>query len=279
VIHVLLLVVAFNNYASIDLFLDSLGVPSSDATFEVAVCDNSPAAGYWRPIHRAVQTFVVRPDNPGYLEGALTALSAHVDRIGFLPEWVVLTNTDLTLIPDDIARVLVAHGDADLPIVLAPRITEGSVEMNPHLREAHPFWRHALNRVLTGLTPLAYSYLCLSYLKGRARARWFAQSKGSRPLARTGELMYSPYGAMVIFSRGFFRRVAVPRSVPLFAEEFAIAEAARRAKVPIVYEPRIHVEHAPHSTTGRRVSLARAALIREAFRYIWQCSKNSRVVL
>lgn len=274
-IRILFLVVAFNNHVSIESFLESLVTSADDVSFEVAICDNSSIVKEWHPSHWAVKTFITRPDNPGYLGGALIALDAYVERYGSLPEWVVLTNTDLTFVCDEIRKILIGYGDSDFPVVLAPRISEGSAEMNPLLSKARPSWRHGFNRAVTRLLPLAYSYILVNYVRKRARAVWPQYSSQTRLAGRGGKVIYSPYGAMVIFSRGFFSQAELPRLVPLLTEEFVIAEAARRGDVPIVYEPRIHVEHIPHSTTGPAVSLARAKLLREAFRFIRYYSVDS----
>jgi hypothetical protein len=268
--RILLLIVAFNNHGSVESFLNTLEERAESRIIEVALCDNSPRPGGWRPSHAAVAAFLARPDNPGYLEGAQCALTAYVARIGSMPDWVLLTNTDLRIRFKEMIEILSEYGQYQLPLVLAPRITEGAVERNPHVVQAYPRWRHRLNRMATSSTPLAFLYLCLSYLKATTRERWSRRHPRERPPLVVGERMYSPYGATVIFSKGFFEVAKLPRLVPLFAEEFAIAEAARQAAVPIVYEPRIHIEHDARSTTGPRISFSRAAQLRDAFRYIWQ---------
>jgi GT2 family glycosyltransferase len=265
--RILFVVVAFDNYSSVDLFVDSLITASNAVTIEVAVCDNSPV-GEWTPSHSAVKIFIRCPENPGYLEGALRALDAYTDRHGSVPEWVVLANTDLTAVSGDIGEVLISHGDSDYPVVLAPRITEGCVDMNPHIVEKRPAWRNVLNRWGTRMLPLAYLYVALSHVRSASSRLWPAARHRLGFSSDVGTIMYSPYGAMVIFSRGFFVRTELPRSVPLLAEEFAIAESARRGGVAIIYEPRIHFEHSAHTTTGSAVSIARARRLREAFRFI-----------
>jgi hypothetical protein len=87
-------------------------------------------------------------------------------------------------------------------------------------------------------------------------------------VAPSGTRMYAVYGAIIVFSRGFLSRVDLPEHVPLLAEEFAIAEVARRADVPITFEPRLHMHHDPHTTTGPAVTPRRAAMLSKAFRYI-----------
>jgi GT2 family glycosyltransferase len=267
---VVFLLVAYGNLAEVERFVAETrrAEPSSAVSF--AVCDNSPTSVPTSLEDRDDVVLVRRPDNPGYLPGGLAALKTWVSATGGLPDWAVLSNTDLTTESTGLLDVLAEH-DPTRPLVLAPRITEGEarIEKNPHLRLARSPRRHRLNHVVTRTPGFAYGYLVLSRVRLQLRLRRATGPGGvAEGVAPTGSTMYSPYGAQIFFSRGFLERDALPSDVPITAEEYVIAERARREGAPVVFEPRISVHHDPHTTTGPKVSWPRAVRLSRAFAYI-----------
>lgn len=273
--RVLFLVVAYRNADQVIEFVRTMCGRDSQIGF--AVCDNTETQSDASreqlhsalAAHPAIVTF--RPDNPGYLDGALAALAAwRAAHDGALPEWIVLSNTDLTNEGELFSEALgtLPHDEA---LVLAPRLTEGPtrIEKNPYQLARRSNLRLHLN-ALVALTPRsAYAYLWMASIKFRGRLR----QQGATPtsvvsVAPAGTRMYAVYGAIIVFSRGFLSRVDLPEHVPLLAEEFAIAEVVRRADVSITFEPRLHMHHDPHTTTGPAVTPRRAAMLSKAFRYI-----------
>jgi GT2 family glycosyltransferase len=261
------LLVGYGNLPEVEAFIEQVRRLEPSPAIRFAVCDNSPTAQPTSIPERTDTVFVRRPDNPGYLEGGLTALRASSDRRGGLPDWAILSNTDLTFESAHLLEVLAEH-DPATPLVLAPRITEGDarIDKNPHLLSARSPGRHRLNHQLTRTPALAFGYLVLSRVKLEIRLRRAGRHDAGP--AAVGSEMYSPYGAMLIFSRGFLERDALPADVPITAEEYVVAEQARREGAPVLFEPRIHVHHEPHTTTGPKVSWPRAVRLSRAFAYI-----------
>lgn len=270
--RVLFLIVAYQNHAEVDEFIKMTRRLPNSRRVAFSICDNSTSNSV--SLGSTDVTLTRRPDNPGYLEGALAALETFVRDNGAMPDWIFLANTDLTFESAEFWDGLNGY-NASEAVLLAPRVTEteSRLDKNPHQQEPYSAGRLAVNALLTSTNSLAYGYLTLSALRDRYGAR-----APKRPVAsnrRDGaSTMYAPYGAIVGFSRAFFEANDLPRNVPLFAEEFAIAEVARRSHVPVVYEPRIHVHHHAHATTGLLGSRRQAALLRVAFRYIWRYSRE-----
>ena len=213
-----------------------------------------------------------RPDNPGYLDGGLAALARYREATSTLPEWIILANTDLVFRTSGVVEHLSRTYEAREPLIVAPRITEGDtrVEKNPHVLNRRSRARLRTNHALTAAPILAFGYLTLSVMRrgiARLLASGGAKTRG-QVSAEAGQRMYSPYGAIIIFSRGFFERIGLPGGVPLLAEEFAIAETAERHGAPVVYDPAVHVHHEPHTTTGPKITWRRARMLSTAFRYI-----------
>lgn len=264
--RLLWIAVAYGNRNEVAQFVDGVA-PIGGELYGWAICDNSaepvPALNV-----STSHVFVSRPDNPGYLEGALVCIDEWRARYGTLPEWVVLTNTDMKLVSGDPLDALKKF-DPTVPIVLAPRITEGptSIEKNPHVLVSRPRWRMRVNRWAAATTGLAWLYLVASRarlaLNGRRRRRTVRNGRPSD--ADPATLMFAPYGAMIFFSRAFLELNAIPRNVPLMTEEYFIGEASRAAGAPVVYVPEIHAHHAAHQTTGAKVSWQRARAISRGF--------------
>lgn len=275
------LLVVYKNGDEVASFINQLrALPGSDQ-FRYAVCDNSPDSGTSHAILGDDVVWVRRPDNPGYLEGAWVAREEYLRRSPVeAPSWTAISNTDLTLASSDVLAAL-SSWDESLPWLIAPRITEGDhrSEKNPHVFQSRPLWRHRVNAWVTSTRLSSLIYLAM--WAGRSRlsaARHVARHDGAQ-WQRThpaGTEFYSPYGALMLFSRGFFEHDGeLPRNIPLQSEEYFLAEAAIERGAPVVYVPDIHAHHAGHSTTGPKVNWTRAAAVSRAFRAIYEHSRSS----
>lgn len=265
--------VCYNNHDEVRDFISHVRERAVAVESEplIAVCDNSERAEpRAMPIEWPAGTLnAFRPDNPGYLDGCRHGLNLVRSATVELPDWIVFTNTDLRFVGPASVQDLSDRHDPDTPVVIAPRITEGVErrEKNPHLLVSRSPTRHRFNRLLTQTTAGALAYLVASSVRSE-RSDGSPCSDGDRSSTLPGTEMYAPYGAMMIFSRGFFRLCELPGGVPLLAEEIAVAEAARAHNIPVIYDPDIHVHHSPHSTTGASVGLGRARMLRRAFTFL-----------
>ncbi len=267
---VLFLLVAYNNSTEVEAFVRRLRAHEEDTMdVDFAICDNSAKNTEWSTdIENCV--LVRRPDNPGYLEGALLALDEYKQRNRSIPDWVFVSNTDLELVSCLSEPLRSEAPPPDSLCVVAPRITEGPkmLEMNPHEIKRRPRWRLAIDTALTRNDALAVAYLTAHDIREQTR---FRRESTATMSSRDGwKVMYSPYGAIFGLSRGFIDQGQLPRHVPLFMEEYAIAEAARRHAAPVVYIPSLHFHHTAHETTGLLPSRKRARLISNAFKNIWE---------
>jgi GT2 family glycosyltransferase len=279
--ELLWLLVAYGNMPEVDRYVDDLRRLPHSEQFRFAICDNSSVPTPSRHAGAADVDVVIRPDNPGYLEGALVAMESATAR-GAAPDWVALSNTDLEICSGNPLDAL-REWRPDSPVVIAPRITEGAgmTEKNPHLVRPRTLRRHAINAKVTSMKAGALAYTALHAV------RWkISQALGTSRHDTTewdaahpdGTRFYSPYGALMFFSRGFFEAGGLPHGVPLLAEEYFIAETARELGAPVVFAPAIHVHHTPHSTTGPKVTRLRADLLTTAFRAVHDHARTRRDV-
>lgn len=280
-VDILWLLIAYKNLDEVDDYIDHLDHIKGDSCYRYAICDNSPTSGRSRHEGRPDVCRTSRPDNPGYLDGGLAALSEASERGWNDAAWVSLSNTDLEWISGD-PNVRLAEHDHDLPVVLAPRITEGPtcIEKNPHVMTRRSLRRLQINRILTFSKYSTMAYQTAAMLRAqfgggsskvrRASQEWeLAHPQGTR--------FYSPYGAVMFFSHGFAAASSLPRGIPLLAEEYFIAEAAQAIDAPVVYEPRIHVHHNAHTTTGPKVTARRAAGTSHAFKRVYEHARQRHI--
>lgn len=275
------LLVAYQNLEQVDEFVDHLRALPGSERFAYAICDNSPTTGTSRHADAADTVVLARPDNPGYLEGALVGLDAYREA-GALPGWVTISNTDLDFRTGNPLTALAAYDPAD-PLVLGPRITEGDslIEKNPHVLQRRSLGRLRANAAVAWSPLTAMLYQVGSLWRWRLSHRRGTTRHDSSDWARrfpAGSRFYAPYGAAIFFSRGFFEAGGLPRNVPLLSEEYFVAEAAADAGAPVLYEPGIHAHHAAHITTGPKVSLSRARRTSHAFRTVHRDARRRRAV-
>lgn len=275
--RLLLLIVCFKNHEEIADFVKHCEV-ELDGLCDFAICDNSPEdeqrdmddlLGALGPSVR--WTLIQRPDNPGYLEGGLLALESFVAAHGW-NSWILLSNTDIELV-GGASWVRLLDRDHSVPLVLAPDVLEGSPErhMNPHLYTRRSIRRSFVDRWFCATTMTALIYLSLHLLLEGVRRR-----RPEEVLAGGTRTIYSAYGAIIVFSKTFMQLNAIDRNVPLFAEEYAIAEAALNSSVEVTYDPSIVARHAANAVTGPTLTRFRAKRIGTAFRYIYLDRRAAR---
>lgn len=205
------------------------------------------------------------PRNLGYFGGARFGL-ARATRAGLRPNWVAVTNVDVACDPTELQEVLANHDDSHIGVI-APAIRSSLTgrALNPFLERRPPRWRmHGYKYLFRRYWGLA-GYTWLSRVTGGVRQSEDDQREGSILCSRA---IYAPHGAFVVLSRELLTRAAPLDHPPfLFGEEFTVAEAARIARMPVLFEPRIRVIHREHASTSAMPSKVRHAYIRDAAAY------------
>lgn len=240
---------------------------SSTIKLNLAVGDNSPDTELTpddlnRAAPNSRTVLAARPDNPGYLPGALAA----IDALGVdFPTWVVISNTDLQF-DNDVAEWLEirTHQDQlDTKTCIAPQVYCNDTQsfLNPHIRE-----RPALHSVLTRWA-LTRTQQGLAVMERRSRSRRLAKPATGAP--SEVEHIYACHGTIWIFSGACFESIRSSlEGTPLYAEEITVAETLRRDGIPLVFEPSLRLNHTPHVSTGQSSSTARANRWRRAYSHM-----------
>jgi GT2 family glycosyltransferase len=189
------------------------------------------------------------PENLGYFGGANWALETLL-KSGTLADWVIVCNTDITLIDPDFCQKLVQLDGMERADVLAPSICSdlSGKDQNPLLR----------------LRPAAFSVhlekWILRYSASRAFACWISATKSKvkgavetrRHATRKrieGIDIYAPHGSFIIFASTYFKRGGSLRhGTFLYAEEILVAETAIKLELRIRFVPALKLRHAQHAS-------------------------------
>lgn len=213
--------------------------------------------------------YVPTGGNVGYFGGAARALD--VLRTDGLPDWVVVSNTDISFPDPDLFEKLARRHRGGPYDVIAPALwsSHTGANQNPHLPE-RPSRRRLQNQLaLTSSYVAANAYHALAYAKGRVRGLRRSAPAGSGP----PRPIYAPHGAFIVFRRSYFEGGGdLAYGGFLYGEEVFIGETARRLGLRVGYDPALVVQHDEHATTktGLRIFRSRQSLavVHESYRHL-----------
>lgn len=244
----------------------------------VAVVSNSAVekCGEVSRLSQLESVLLVEPGrNLGYFGAAAWGLDFYL-KDHPLPEWVIVSNTDISF-PDRelFVKLNQLHG-SNPPAIVAPDIvlqprgqlpSSGS-HQNPFLAVRPSPTRMRILRALARFYAVYVMYEFASSLRYRVRNAWSqAVDRGS---ALTDAVpIYAPFGAFIVFHRSYFDAGGSLRYPSfLFGEEIYVAETARSFGLRVMYDPRLRVKHHEHGTIGRVPSRRIAGYSRQSFDYL-----------
>ena len=194
---------------------------------------------------------VLRPGrNMGYFGAVAAAFDAHREAFG-MPDWTVISNTDVTIGDSGFLALLAALHDPDPPAVIAPSVIseQFGVDQNPHLRARPSKWRMRAYGWVFRAYALNVAYQGLALAAARIKSRF--SRLAANPATDGLSAIYAPHGAFLVIHRSYFERGGDLRhGAFLFGEEIYMAETARGLGLRVVHDPRLRVLHREHSTMG-----------------------------
>jgi GT2 family glycosyltransferase len=212
---------------------------------------------------------IVHPEkNLGYFGAAAKGLKVYLETAE-LPDWVIVSNTDISFPEKDFFTKLVNSYDGrDAPAVIAPSIVSemSGRNQNPWMRRRPPARRMLFYRWVFHTYPTFIFYQLLYLLKGAVLKHRTAVKKGLSTAT-----IYGPHGAFIIFNRSYFNSggtLDYPKF--LFGEEFFVAETAGRLNQSVLFDPSLCVIHRDHATTGILRGRKLAAFQRESSKFIYK---------
>ena len=220
----------------------------------VYVIDNSPSPNsILTSLDEHAQVRVLAPgDNLGYFGGAAYGLDQYLIDAP-LPDWVIVSNPDIVIDdPQFFERLKAFHVDTSCAVV-APSIFSNLTgdDQNPFMTGRPSRQMMAFRERIARSFFVFNGYELLSHLK-RGMRGLFKKSKTALGRKNTApRTIYAPHGSFFIFKRDFFEAGGHLNYAPfLYYEENFIAEAARQLNLPVLYDPRLHVTHQEHASTG-----------------------------
>ncbi|TMF26722.1 MAG: glycosyltransferase family 2 protein [Chloroflexi bacterium] len=263
--QVLLICVNYRKPTETRRFVSSVCEQTLDVPMEVIVVDNSPEPEI-DSAEAQVKVFA-SGKNLGYFGGAAAALRDYL-KYHPLPDWVIVSNPDVSLPDHDVLQKLLdSHrGDA---AVIAPsiRTLNSFVEQNPYMRVRPTRWRMRMNALIFSHYPVDAVYQGLSWIKHRTLDGVTTQDPSAT--AAVSERIYAPHGSFIALHRSYFEKGGtLDYGAFLFGEEIFVAETARRLGLTVLFEPSIVIEHTERSTAHGLWNRETSRYRRQASRYL-----------
>jgi GT2 family glycosyltransferase len=257
------LVVTVNYHTETDVQALVRSLERQSAPWRLVVADNgSDAEGASLIADLAGRHDNVRIWGTGRNLGYFGAAAAVIRDIGEqrLPDWVVVSNPDITLAEDFVERLTRVDADVVAPCVLD---AASGADVNPFLESRPGRFRTWSRQVIFARRPIAALWVLASILRSRTATAPTARAPGR---ARD---VYAGHGALLAFRRSYFDRGGSLRHEPfLFGEELTVAENVRRTGGRLVYAPDVRAAHVGHVATGRWPSRQILSYQRDATRYV-----------
>lgn len=212
--------------------------------------------------------------NLGYFGAASWALQQQLS-IAPLPDWVIISNADISITGDNFFTRLSELYPKGLSGVIAPSVisTRSSIDHNPYMEKRPTKMRMHFRKWVfqSGRTYVFARHV--HWLRLKIRSKFYRVMVDRIPIAKRTNpgprSIYAPYGAFIIFHRSYFESgCTLDHGVFLFGEEIFVAEAVRAMGLTIRYEPRLivfHQQNAGATDLLRNPNVARYA--REASAY------------
>ncbi|QXB22141.1 hypothetical protein [Lelliottia amnigena] len=192
--------------------------------------------------------------NLGYMQAAHLGLSEYVKSNG-VPDWTILSNTDITLEADSFFSILECDNRTDS--IIAPEIISiDGYHQNPFL-----IYRPSLRKLnflkLVYSNPITFNlYSKLSNLKLKFKKRQCGKKPG---------LIYASHGSFIIIGQYFFKSgLSLEHPMFLYGEELLLAERARTKNINTIYDPGYKVLHHEHIATGKLASSFKAKCLHDS---------------
>jgi len=271
-----LLVICVNYNSDEDTlsFTKDLLSQKNSQDIHVLIADNSTRSGFGQslelPKSLLSQVSIFDCDrNLGYFGAAAKALNSFL-LTNALPNWVAVSNTDLSLSDRDFVTRLTAIVELENCAIVAPAIQSSLTgrDQNPYMKSRPSkarmhFYKHTFaSPILTAI------YLFLSDVKRVFRGKPQSRNVDLIRTSGTQEAIYAPHGSFILFTRKYFEAGGtLNHGTFLYGEEIFVAETARSLGLAVRYNPSLKLVHREHTTTKQVGSDTLFKFRRDAAKY------------
>ena len=262
-VTILVICVNYHNEDETACFVQELLAQKGGFELQVVVVDNNEdcngEAVLLELARQERQVSLFQPGkNLGYFGGAAAGLEKYL-ATSPLPEWVIVSNTDISFQDAQVLGSLVCYYDTDtptIPAVVAPAIisTVTGVDQNPFMHRRPSRLRMHFYKWVFRFSTSLIIYELLSHIKECLISKTKTTNSNLANLAKHDikpVRIYAPQGAFIIFDQRYFESGGtLNHGAFLFGEEIFVAEMAQHLGLSIVHDRRLRVIHGEHSTTG-----------------------------
>lgn len=199
--------------------------------------------------------------NLGYLNGALFGIDYFKKLRGFVPDWLVVSNTDIEYDNNNFYENFLKRSYSEDTWCVAPSVLGANGRYcNPHYKERIPVSK--VNRLIMIFkhSLLAKIYYKLASIKS---------DKNAVAVKQESQNVYSSHGCFFILKKNFYEALNGEKyGVLLYSEESFIAEFILENKKLSYYDSTIEVIHNENLVTGKINYKKRGKFISESMKYI-----------
>lgn len=254
---ILTICVNYNNDQETQQFVSELLAQKGDFSQRVIIVDNSESPSLDSSVYNLFKSdsrvlIINSGKNLGYFGGAAWGLDEYIKEFP-LPEWIIVCNTDINLIQQDLLSNLCALYSESRHAVIAPSIISGisGRDQNPYMKFRPSRWRMHFYKWVFHYPMFYRIYEGLSLIKQKIRRLISFGIKSKRKQLTVPVGIYAPHGSFIIFHRSYFEAGGtLDHGVLLFGEEIFVAETAQRLRLSLIYEPRLRIIHEEHAATN-----------------------------
>ncbi|NHM30011.1 hypothetical protein [Neobacillus terrae] len=199
--------------------------------------------------------------NLGYLNGALFGYREFIKTSGKMPDWIVISNTDIMISDARFFEKLLSNEYAEDIWCIAPSVFS---PMTNSYQNPQYLSRHSLKKIdrlifIHRFQISAYIYSLLATIKGKIKAQ---EKKDS-------QYVYSAHGCFFALKRSFIEQLkSKDYKGFLYSEEAFIAEHLLIYGKKCFYDNTLELDHKEHSVTAFLGIKNKSKYIRESLKYI-----------
>lgn len=274
--RLLILAVHYKTEQAAIFLLDSLNRLSRSDELDTIIIDNASGEGHLSGLRRAVASspnveLLPLPANRGYFGAAKFALARYLAEGHALPDWIIVSNSDIVIEDQQFLEKLFAIDAASLGVI-APQIVVPALNLNqnPYMKERPRRLKRFTMRLHSHDYFLSVAWDWLSRIKQRLKSKiaprdpLVVASSNSEQMA-----IYAPHGSFMIFSRRYFDVGGyLDDQLFLFCEEIAVGEICRNLGLAVIYNPSLAVIHNEHQSVGVGMTRAKFKYHRQSIRHV-----------
>lgn len=200
-------------------------------------------------------------DNLGYLGGVLYGYEEFIKKSSNLPEWVVISNTDIDINDKQFFNKLVDKTYSEDIVCIAPSVFSPATQsyQNPHYKERISSLKINMLIGINSIYPLAYLYENLAIMKTKLLEK-------NKPKSC---YVYSAHGCFFILKNNFISKISKNGYKGfMYSEESYIAENILKYEKKCFYDSELEVIHNENAVTGLLGIKKRSKYIANSLRFI-----------